>query len=127
MKIMKRLVVILITLAMIFVLASNLFYSFAISGSVVSNFSGDGAQMYDADNMAGNIIGTILDVVRFAGMGIGLIILTVLGAKYMLSSPNERAEIKQHAVVYIVGAVVMFGASAIVGIAKSFASANIKQ
>ena len=32
--------------------------------------------------------------------------LIVLAMKYMMSAPGERADIKKHAVVYVVGAVV---------------------
>ena len=35
-------------------------------------------------------------------------------------SNNDKAEIKKHAVVYIVGAIVLFAASALLGIVKPF-------
>ena len=44
----------------------------------------------------------------------------------MYSAPGDRAEIKKHAVVYIVGAVVLFASSGILGIIKDFADKNVK-
>ena len=41
------------------------------------------------------------------------------------NAPSDKAEIKKHAVVYIVGAVVLFAASGLLGIIRTFAG-NIK-
>ncbi len=73
-----------------------------------------------------NIVGAILQVARIVAVGVALIMLTVLAIKYMSSAPNEKAEIKKYAVVYIVGAVVMFAASGILTIIQKFAEGNIK-
>ena len=48
--------------------------------------------------------------------------LIVLAIKYISAAPNDKAEIKKHAVVYIVGAIVLFAASALLGIVKNFAT-----
>ena len=73
-----------------------------------------------------NVVGAILQVARIAAIGVALIMLTVLAMKYMYSAPGDRAEIKKHAVVYIVGAVVLFASSGILGIIKDFAEKNVK-
>ena len=74
-----------------------------------------------------NVVGAILQVARIAAVGVALIMLTVLAMKYMYSAPRDRAEIKKHAVVYIVGAVVLFASSGILGIIKDFAEKNVKK
>ena len=38
------------------------------------------------------------------------------------AAPGDKAEIKKHAVVYVVGAIVLFAASGILEIIKGFAS-----
>ena len=53
--------------------------------------------------------------------------IVVLAMKYMMAAPGEKAEIKKHAVVYIVGAVVLFASSGLLGIIQDFASTNIQQ
>ncbi len=73
-----------------------------------------------ANKMQG-ITGVILAVVQVVGAAIAVIMLLVLGIKYMHSAPNDRAEIKKHAVVYVVGAVVLFASSGILGIIRTFA------
>lgn len=73
-----------------------------------------------------NISGTVITVAKVACAGVAIIMLVVLGMKYMMSSVEDRATIKKHAVVYVVGAVVMFSASAILQIIQSFA-ANLNE
>lgn len=80
-----------------------------------------------ATSSVGNVAGTIVGAVQVIGTGIALIMLTVLGMKYMLSAPGDRAEIKKHAVVYVIGAVVLFGASGLLGIIYNFAQNDISQ
>ena len=57
--------------------------------------------------------GTIVNVLTTAGMIVSVIILMVLGIKYMMGSPEEKAEYKKVLVPYIVGAALVFGALAI--------------
>ncbi len=69
-----------------------------------------------------DISGTILGVVQVIGVAVAVIMLIVLAIKYISAAPNDKAEIKKHAVVYVVGAVVLFAASGILGIIKDFAN-----
>ena len=48
--------------------------------------------------------------------------LIVLAVKYMLSAPNDKAEIKKHAVVYVVGSILLFSVSGVLGIIQKFAT-----
>jgi uncharacterized membrane protein YadS len=73
-----------------------------------------------------NVVGAVLKVTRIIAVGIALIMLTVLAMKYMYSAPGEKATIKQHAVVYIVGAIVLFASAGILAIIENFATTNIK-
>ena len=58
-------------------------------------------------------------------IGIGAIMLIVLAIKYMVSAPSDKAQIKQHAVVYIVGACIAFTASGVIQIIKNFTSETL--
>ena len=60
--------------------------------------------------------GTFLTIFKVVGVGIALIMLIVLAMKYMLAAPGDKADIKKHAVIYIVGAICLFGASGIMQI-----------
>ena len=67
------------------------------------------------------IIGSAITVVQVVGVGVAIIMLIVLAIKYISAAPGDKADIKKHAVVYVVGAVVLFAASGILGIVKNFA------
>lgn len=75
----------------------------------------------------GDIVGAVLYVAKIAAVGLALIMLAVLAMKYMSAAPGEKATIKKHAVVYVVGAIVLFGAAAILNIIETFATKNIKE
>lgn len=47
--------------------------------------------------------------------------LVVVAMKYMTAAPGDRADIKKHAVVYVVGAIIMFSVTGILGIVEKFA------
>ena len=68
-----------------------------------------------------NIIRAILTVTQVIGVGVAVIMLIVLAIKYISAAPGDKADIKKHAVVYVVGAVVLFAASGILQIIKNFA------
>jgi hypothetical protein len=75
-----------------------------------------------ASTSAQNIIGALISIVQIIGTGVAIIMLIVLAIKYISAAPGDKAEIKKHAVVYVVGAIVLFAATGILGIIKSFAN-----
>ena len=68
-----------------------------------------------------NIAGSVITIVKVITASVALIMLIILGIKYMSSAPGDKAEIKKHAVVYVVGAVIMFSVTGILTIIQNFA------
>ena len=79
----------------------------------------------DATDSVDNMVASIISVVRVIAMGVAIVMLIVLAIKYLAAAPGDKADIKKHAVVYVVGAVVLFGFSGILGIIIDF-SESIK-
>ena len=123
-KLMKVMAVILLAAMVVVSLASS------VNASDVMTFSGvttdsvvDGAQdTSGAAKSINRIVGSILTIVQVVGCGVAVIMLIVLAIKYISAAPGDKADIKKHAVVYVVGAVVLFAASGILQIVKNFAS-----
>ena len=67
-----------------------------------------------------NTAGQILTIVRIVGMAVAVIMLTILGIKYVAASPNEKADYKKGMTVYVVGAALLFGASALLSVIQKF-------
>lgn len=80
----------------------------------------------DSSNTFSGILNIILGIVQVIGIAVAVIMLIVLAIKYVSAAPGDKAEIKQHAVVYVVGAVVLFGASGLLEIIKQFTGEAIK-
>lgn len=71
--------------------------------------------------------GKIIGVVRTVGVLVAVVILLILGIKYMMGSAEEKADYKKSMIPYIVGAILVFAASTIAGIVYDMATALNKQ
>lgn len=65
--------------------------------------------------------GSILGVAQVIGVSVGVIFLVILGVKYMISSTDDKATIKERLIPYVIGAVIMFGGTGILTIIANFA------
>lgn len=68
--------------------------------------------------------GQIASILTTVGIVVAVIVLLILGIKYMMGSASEKAEYKKTMIPYLVGAVLVLGASSIVRIV--FSSLNLK-
>jgi trbC/VIRB2 family len=107
-KIVKSSLLITI-LNLIFMIRSCAFSVTDMTGTKISN-----SNLTDT----GNGIITVLTVI---GTVISVIVLIILGLKYMMGSVEERAEYKKTMMPYVIGAALVFAASAIAGMIYSFA------
>ena len=64
----------------------------------------------------------IIAIVSTVGSIISVIVLVVLGIKYMMGSAEEKAEYKKTLLPYIIGAALVFAASTIASVVFNFAS-----
>ena len=123
-KVLISLMAVLIVVTAVSVIWSNSYAAFDFKGEIGT--ADGGSDSSGASQSAANITGALLTVFRIAAVGIAMIMLVVVAIKYMSAAPEGKAEIKKHAVIYVVGAVVLFASSAILGIIQNFASSNIK-
>lgn len=66
--------------------------------------------------LVNNTASTVVAVLRIASIAISIVILLVIAMKYMVSSAGDRADIKKHAVAYVVGTFILFSAMQIIAI-----------
>lgn len=114
----KNIIKILTMILMLFMLANitSLVYADEIDPSDFSSiYSKTGVT--DLDEKTGKI----LNVVQIVGTSVSLVALLVLGMRYMLSSPNEKASIKEKLIPYVIGTIIFFAASNLVAIVIRFA------
>ena len=66
---------------------------------------------------------SIVRVLSTVGIVVSVVVLIVLGIKYMLGSAEEKAEYKKTLLPYVIGAALIFAASSIVSIVYTFMQA----
>lgn len=68
--------------------------------------SGNGANV--ANKVGNNVVG----IIKVVGVILSVGCLMILGIKYMMGSAEEKAEYKKTFIPYLIGAILLFGASA---------------
>ena len=76
-----------------------------------------------ASSKATSLLTTIIVGVKIAAVTVAIVMLLAVAMKYMSSAPGDRAEIKKHAVPFVVGAFVLFGASGILTLIQEISKA----
>ncbi len=74
------------------------------------------------DGSITSIAGTVIGTLQIIGVVIAVIILIVIGLKYMTGSIEEKAEYKKTMIPYVVGAILIFAASALANLIYDFAT-----
>ena len=120
MKMLKKMLMILVVSLLIFAVCQPGVFAFDWAGQIedVANADGD----TNVTDSFSKISGAIITIARVVCMGVAITMLVMVGIKYMSAAPGEKADIKKHAVIYVVGAVVMFASTGILGIIQKFAS-----
>lgn len=118
---MKKKTIISILIMMIVLFAfSTIGYCDEINTDAYKNIYKNEGQS-DIFSMAGGII-TIVQVVSVI---VAVVMLTILGIRYMYASPNDKASIKDRLIPYLMGALLIFGASTLLNIIAKFAQAAL--
>ena len=100
--------VLLITIAIILSVSSS---AFALNGLTVSSTT-------ELNGLGGTIIG----LVQAVGTIVAVVMIIVVGIKYLTSSPEGKAQYKGTMVAYVVGAILIFAAVNIVSIVAKWSS-----
>ena len=66
--------------------------------------------------------GKVLGIVQVVGYAIAIIILSIMGIKYMYAAAGEKAKIKEQLIPYVIGATILFATSTIISIINKFVS-----
>lgn len=105
---------------LIIIIASFIFFYSNVYAFSINDLTGSSISNQQLTN-AGNSLITILTTI---GIVVSVVTLIILGLKYMLGSVEEKATYKKTMMPYLIGATLVFAASAIAGMIYSF-SINI--
>ena len=116
----KKVFQVLSVLLIVFMLISTIAPVFAATSAAdPSKYTGAGATANTAkiDSLGQNVV----KIVSTIGSVVSVIVLIVLGIKYMMGSAEEKAEYKKTLLPYIIGAALVFAASTIASVIFNFA------
>ncbi len=121
-SLITKAVALAIMVVSILTLSCSLFESnAAITGAVdPSNITGT-TDNTNTDSIV-NLGNKAVTIISAIGSVVAVIVLIVLGLKYMMGSTEEKAEYKKTLMPYVIGAVFIFAASVIAGAIYGFAN-----
>lgn len=126
---MKKMLKISLTLIVVFSVLFGMFQLTSYAGeSYADKMSGllTNSESYtDKTNTVSKvntITGTVITTIRIIGVAVAIVMLLIVAMKYMTAAPGDKADIKKSAIQYVVGAIVLFAVTGILGIINQFAS-----
>ena len=76
----------------------------------------------NVNSSAKKIVGAAISAMRIIATGVALIMIMLVALKYMTAAPSEKADIKKHAIPFVVGAIILFASTGILSIIQKFAA-----
>lgn len=119
MKKQVKIVSILLVVMMAIASISNVVLATGLEADIAAIANGNPANKPTQVTELGKTIVTIMQTV---GIVVAIVVLLVLGIKYMMGSAEEKAEYKKTMIPYIVGAVLIFASTTIVTVVYNIAS-----
>lgn len=101
-KVVVILLMLIILIASFFI--TNYCYADDLGLGSLNNYKGGAA----TPEKLSNRVGKILEIIRIIGTVTSVVMLIVIGLKFMLGSVEEKAEYKQSLKPYIIGALLLF-------------------
>ncbi|MDO5557482.1 MAG: pilin [Clostridia bacterium] len=86
-----------------------------------STWKPDSSKIGSSDKIV-SASGKMIGIVRNVGIIVGVIVLSIIGFKYMLGSIEEKAKYKETMIPYVIGAVVLMSGTVLVELLYNVAS-----
>ena len=118
----NRIMKITTILVIAMMLVSTLSAVFATGAAgVLKDLNGNTGAATAVTKTANNIIG-IVQVICYAA---AVIMLFLVGVKFITASPEGKAEIKKSAIQYVIGAIIVFAAGALLGVISNLSNSVV--
>ena len=119
MKKQVKIVSIIVVIMIAFMSVSNVVLAAPdLSADIKDMANGSGNQPKEVLNLGK----TIVSIMQTVGIVVAVVVLLVLGIKYMMGSAEEKAEYKKTMIPYLVGAILIFASTTIVNVVYNIAN-----
>lgn len=88
--------------------------------SLIGSMNGTNLMSSVTGNNIGNTINMVIGLLQIAGTGISITVVSLLGIKYILASPSEKADTKKSILPVVIGCIMVFGAVNIISAVYDF-------
>lgn len=120
---MKKIILILtfILVISLFIGTTNLYAADGGMNAVIDGMK-NASTISEADAGTGiaTTINNVIGLLQLAGTGISVIVVTMLGIKYLVASPSEKADTKKMIMPILIGCILLFGAVNLVALVADF-------
>ncbi len=124
MKIKRIIILIIIVLTISCLLSTQAIAASSTVNSIITGMSDvHKPEVSGTTGRISQILNAVIRIIQIAGTGISVLVVTILGVKYMLASASEKAELKKSAQPIIIGCVLLFAAVNLVRILAGIGSA----
>jgi len=112
-------------IATILTIAISLMFLTSVAFAATTGKPSEFTDLTGVKDVTGDTVGVagkqIIKTIRTVGMIISIVIIMVLGIKYMMGSAEEKASYKKTMIPFVIGAVLLFGAAALADMIYDFA------
>ena len=116
--------ILMILIMSIFVMSISL-EVFATQSAIDAMGNMAGATVEDGSGKIGNILNSVIGIIQIAGTGISMIMVTLLGIKYIMAAPSDKADVKKQIAPLVIGAIILFASVNLVGIIADVADSTL--
>ena len=121
-KILRFFIIALLVLSIWLIICNNAF-SYQDVDEQLKKF--ESVKQDRAGNKVRNVMGATINIITTVGMGISIIMLVVIGIRYVSKGAEGKAEAKKDLTGYMIGAVLIFGVSGVLKIFQMFVGENV--
>ena len=116
-KSMLKISTVILTILMMAIICSSISNVYALTPDQIT-----GNQSVNGVNEITNLGQQIVGILQTVGIILSVVILIILGIKYMMGSAEEKAEYKKTMIPYVMGAIFIFAASTLANVVYNFVS-----
>lgn len=119
---MKK-IVCLLTIILMCSLIFNINFAYAGNdgvNAIISSMKGTSNAISAGNTGVGKVINNVIGILQVVGSGLSIIVITMLGIKYILASPGEKADVKKSIMPIGIGCILLFGAVNLMAAVEEF-------
>lgn len=110
----KKICIILVSIIMLMFVGTNSFAAGPMAGTDSLDSAARGIYSGSTHPRLSQPLGIVLGVIQAIGYAVGITVLTFIGIKYVLSTPEGKADLKKQLVPYLIGAILLLSGTTLV-------------